>query len=73
MALESDFQLTIEYKLRLGLRNHKFHWNHGIELQLGIIPPLMSHGGNIVFGLDWKLDFCLVRHIAIFAIGGEKQ
>ena len=25
------------------------------------------------FGLDQKLGFCLVRHIAIFAMEGQKQ
>ena len=25
------------------------------------------------FGLDRKLGFCLVRHIAIFAMGGQKK
>ena len=73
MALGSEFQLAIECKLRLGSRNRQFHWTHGIRLYLGMPLPLMSHYKSIIFGLEQKLGFCLVRDIAIFARGGQNQ
>ena len=73
MALGSEFQLAIECNLRIGSRNYRFHSTRGIVLQLGMTPPLCPIGRNIIFGLDHKLGFRSVRHIAIFAIGGQKQ
>jgi hypothetical protein len=72
MALGSDFQLTIECKMRLRSSNRWFHWTYGISLQLGIPLPLCPMGENIIFGIDQKLGFCLVIHMAIFAMGGQK-
>ena len=37
------------------------------------LAPYVPWAETSFFGLDWKLGFCLVRHVAIFAMGGQKQ
>jgi hypothetical protein len=71
MALGSKFHLAIECNPRLEFRNHQFHWNHGIKLQLVIPISLMAHGHKCHFFRVYKLGFFLVRHIPISTMGGQ--
>ena len=72
MALGSEFQLAIECKMRLGSRNRRFHWTHGIELYLGMTVHLMSHGQKHHFWPRLETRVSLSETHCNFCNGGSK-
>ena len=73
MALGSEFQLAIECKMKLRLRNHRFHWILGIGLQILMPTPLMSHHQRHHFWPRLDNRALLSETHCNFCNGGSKE
>ena len=69
---EAIFNTPYNAKLRLRQRICQFHWTCGITLQVGILPPLMSHGWKYHFWLRSENRVFLSETHCNFFNGGSK-